>query len=80
MLPTWKQALDAPGAVQLGILKKVFTDRAEWWNLVPDQDIFASGGNTSGQILNLAARHKDGRWAIVYLGGRGRVLDQAGQA
>jgi hypothetical protein len=32
--------------------------------------IFASGGNTSGQILNLAARHKDGRWIIAYLGGK----------
>ena len=70
VLPTWKQALDAPAPTQLGILKKIFEDRKEWWNLVPDQDIFASGGNTSGQILNLAARHKDGRWIIAYLGGK----------
>ena len=67
VLPTWKQALDAPGAVQLGILKKVFLDREEWWNLVPDQSIFASGGNTNGTVLNLAARHKDGKWVMVYL-------------
>ena len=45
-------------------------DRDEWWQLVPDQEIFASGGNTGGQILNLAARHKDGRWIMAYLGGR----------
>jgi len=51
----------------LGILKKLFLDRKEWWNLVPDQTIFASGGNTNGQVLNLAARHKDGQWAMVYL-------------
>ena len=70
VLPTWKQALDAPGAVQLGILKKVFTDRAEWWHLVPDQGLFASGGKTSGQILNLAARHDEGRWAMAYLGSK----------
>src|SRR5271157_546035 len=70
VLPTWKQALDAPGGTQLGILKEIFEGRKEWWNLVPDQDIFASGGNTSGQILNLAARHKDGRWIIAYLGGK----------
>jgi len=68
VLPTWKQALDAPGAVQLGILKKVFLDRKEWWNLVPDQTIFASGGNTNGTVLNLAARHQDGKWVMVYLG------------
>jgi hypothetical protein len=67
VLPTWKQALDAPGATQLGLLKKIFLDRKEWWRLVPDQTIFASGGNTSGQILNLAARHEDGQWIMVYL-------------
>jgi hypothetical protein len=70
ILPTWKQALDAPGAVQLGILKKVFLGLGEWWHLVPDQSIFAAGGQTQGQILNLAARHKDGKWVMVYLGSR----------
>jgi len=60
VLPTWKQALDAPGAVQLGILKKVFLGLSEWWHLVPDQSIFATAGQTQGQILNLAARHRDG--------------------
>jgi uncharacterized protein DUF4038/collagenase-like protein with putative collagen-binding domain len=70
VLPTWKQALDAPGATQLGILKKTFLDRKEWWCLVPDQTVFASGGNTNGQVLNLAARHKDGRWVMAYLGSK----------
>lgn len=70
VLTTWKQALDAPGATQLGILKKVFLDRKEWWFLVPDQTLFASGGITNGQVLNLAARHRDGRWAMVYLGSK----------
>lgn len=70
VLPTWKQALDAPGATQLGILKKIFLERKEWWHLLPDQSVFASGGNTNGQVLNLAARHKDGQWLVVYLGSR----------
>jgi hypothetical protein len=70
VLPTWKQALDAPGATQLGILKKVFLDRKEWWYLVPDQTVFASGSNTNGQVLNLAARHKYGRWIMAYLGSK----------
>jgi hypothetical protein len=43
-------------------------DREEWWNLVPDQSLFAAGGETKGQILNLGARHKDGKWIMVYLG------------
>jgi Protein of unknown function (DUF4038)/Putative collagen-binding domain of a collagenase len=73
ILPTWKSALDAPGASQLGLLKKIFTARDEWWHLVPDQSILATGGNTTGQILTLAARHKDGRWAMVYLGAKGTV-------
>jgi len=69
ILPTWKEALDAPGATQLGILKKNFLDRKEWWHLVPDQAIFAAGGSHSGTILNLAARHKNGEWIVAYLGG-----------
>jgi hypothetical protein len=62
--------LDAPGAVQMGILRKVFEARNEWWNLVPDQSILASGGKTDGNLLNLAARHKDGKWLMVYLADR----------
>jgi hypothetical protein len=67
VLPTWKQALDAPGAAQLGILKEIFLARDEWWELVPDQALLAEGGRTEGTVLNLGARHKDGRWAMVYL-------------
>jgi hypothetical protein len=70
VLPTWKEALDAPGAVQMGILKKIFLDRKEWWDLIPDQTILTSGGNTNGQVLNLAARHKDGLWLMAYLGSK----------
>jgi hypothetical protein len=70
LLPTWRQALDAPGATQMGILKRVFMGRNEWWRLIPDQSVLASGGATNGQVLNLAARHANGQWLIVYLGGR----------
>jgi hypothetical protein len=70
VLPTWKEALDAPGAVQMGILKKIFLDRKEWWDLVRDQAVFIRGENTNGQVLNLAARHKDGLWIIAYLGSK----------
>jgi hypothetical protein len=70
VLDTWKEALDAPGACQMGVLKKIFLARRQWWYLVPDQSIFASGGNTAGDVLNLAARHIDGRWVMVYLGSK----------
>lgn len=67
VLPTWKQALDAPGAAQLGILKKIFIAQREWWELVPDQSLFDKGGQVEGTVLNLSARHKDNRWGMVYL-------------
>jgi hypothetical protein len=67
VLRTWKQALDAPGAVQMGTLKRIFMARREWWLLVPDQSVFASGGQTEGDVLRLAARHRDGKWAMIYL-------------
>lgn len=56
--------------MQLGILKKVFLALSEWWYLVPDQSILTTGGQTQGQILNLAARHKDSKWVMAYLGSR----------
>ncbi len=67
VLSSWKEALDAPGAFQMGILKEIFLDLKEWWFLIPDQSILTSGGNIAGDLLNLAARHKDGKWLIVYL-------------
>jgi hypothetical protein len=68
VLPTWREALDAPGAAQLGLLKRIFEERQEWWYLVPDQSLLTAGGQTEGRVLNLAARHKDGKWALVYCG------------
>ncbi len=67
ILPTWKTALDAPGAQQMGVLRKIFEARPEWWLLVPDQSLLATGGKTDGKVLHLAARHKDGKWAMIYL-------------
>jgi hypothetical protein len=79
VLPTWKQSLDAPGATQLGLLKKLFETRNEWWNIVPDQSILASGGNTKGQVLNLSARHADGRWLMIYLAEKSTVSVDLGK-
>lgn len=52
----------------MGILKKIFTSIPEWWKLVPDQSLFADGGQTEGAVLRLAARHENGLWALFYLG------------
>ena len=67
ILPTWKQALDAPGARQMGILRRVFEARPQWWRLVPDQSLFAAGGQTKGRVLHLAARHPENKWAMTSL-------------
>jgi hypothetical protein len=73
VLPTWKQALDAPGAVQMGHLKRAFEGRTEWWHLVPNPTLLAEGGNTTGSVLNLAAQHPEGKWIMAYLGANAPV-------
>ena len=42
LLPTWKESLHAPGAVQMGVLRKIFEALPEWWLLVPDQSILTA--------------------------------------
>jgi len=64
MLPTWKSALDAPGACQMGVLKRIFT-ALDWWNLIPDQSIFADQESRDTK-LNTAARSKSGDWVMAY--------------
>jgi hypothetical protein len=67
VLPTWREALDAPGAVQMGLLKRALMEREEWWRLIPDHTILTEGGKTEGEVLNLTARHPEGKWLLVYL-------------
>jgi len=71
--PRWREALDDPGAGQMTVLKNTFTRLPEWWKLVPDQSVLSAGGNTRGDLLNLAARSADGKWVIAYLGGEPTV-------
>ena len=66
--PTWREALDAPGAVQMGVLKKTLESLPEWWTLTPDNSLLASGRRCEGAILTLAARHVSDTWAAVYTG------------
>ena len=66
--------LDASGAVQMGILKKIFLARDERWLLVPDQSVFMAGGRSTGKVLNLPASHGHGKWIMVHLADRANVL------
>src|SRR5262249_8252729 len=62
---TWRQALDSPGACQMGILKTILTSR-EWWKQVPDQSVFTSA--TRGEEpLKIATRSTEGDSIVVYL-------------
>ncbi len=58
--------IDAPGSRHLRVFKDIITAQEGWWDLIPDQMLFA-GGAGSGYSLNVAARSADGRWAMVYL-------------
>jgi len=62
----WRSWIDSPGAQHLGICRRVLTGLREWWNLVPDQSLFAAGAG-SGIALNVAARSASDHWALLYL-------------
>jgi hypothetical protein len=60
----WMQAIDHPGAFQMGHLRRLFESRP-WQTLVPDQSIIRSGPVTGPATIR-AARAADGRFAFVY--------------
>ncbi|MCW5976860.1 MAG: DUF4038 domain-containing protein [Bryobacteraceae bacterium] len=63
--PTWKASLDAPGAKNMGVLKRILAS-GEWWKRVPDQSVFTAGAS-GDKTLNTALRSTSGDSAIVYL-------------
>jgi hypothetical protein len=63
---TWRSWIDAPGALHLGVCRKILTALPDWWNLVPDQSLFVAGEG-SGVTLNVAGRSSSARWVLVYL-------------
>ena len=63
---TWESWIDSPGALHLGVARRILTALPRWWDLVPDQSVFASGAG-SGMTLNVAARSAAGEWVLAYL-------------
>ena len=61
----WQEAINFPGAVQMGILRRLFESR-QWYTMVPDQQII-SAGQGSGENHKQAARASDGKFLFVYL-------------
>ncbi|MGD0497986.1 MAG: DUF4038 domain-containing protein [Bryobacteraceae bacterium] len=69
--PSWRHSLDSAGALQMGILKRVFVSR-KWWRYAPYPSLIASGAG-SEERPNVAARSADGDGAIVYVSSPGTV-------
>jgi len=63
MIP-WKEALDNPGAFQMGYVRRLFESRG-FVDLVPDPDLLVNAPKTGpGKVRALRAR--DGSFAFVY--------------
>ncbi|MGE5611837.1 MAG: DUF4038 domain-containing protein [Bacillota bacterium] len=61
----WKEALHSPGAETLRHVKKFLT-AVQWWDLVPDQSVFADGQGKQ-ERLNVAMRSSTGDAIVAYL-------------
>ena len=60
--PGWREAMDAPGAGQMGVLAKVLGSR-RWWEYAPDHSRIVEGGGPM-----TAALGRPGGETLVYLG------------
>ena len=60
----WDQALDHPGAFQMGFVRRLF-ESIPFTKLVPDQKLILNGPLT-GDAKIRAARSSDGSFAIIY--------------
>src|SRR5215217_4446013 len=70
----WKVALDQPGAMQVGLMKRLF-ERYNWQRLTPDQSVIAKD-NPETLEYEVAAVSQDGDFLMAYLPyGRKTVLN-----
>lgn len=60
----WYDSLDAPGAFQMGLLRRLFESRS-FQTLAPDQAMLLDGPSTGGAKIR-AARAVNGSFAIIY--------------
>ncbi|GAK49883.1 hypothetical protein U14_01107 [Candidatus Moduliflexus flocculans] len=60
----WREALDHPGAFQMGLLRRLFQSRP-FQKLLPDQTMIVDGPVSGGAKIR-AARAADGTFAVVY--------------
>src|SRR5262245_23101369 len=60
----WREAMDHPGAFQMGHLRRLFQS-LPFNKLIPDQRLILNGPQTAGAKVR-AARSSDGLFAVVY--------------
>lgn len=65
MHPGWDKTFDTPGASHVCKMKEIVTS-FPWWELVPDQGVFATGVS-SERTLNAAMRSISGDRVLAYL-------------
>jgi len=65
MEPGWESTFDTPGAGHVTLMRKIL-ERLPWWELNPDQGLFASGVG-SEKTLNAGMRSLKGNLALAYL-------------
>jgi hypothetical protein len=65
MEPGWESTFDTPGAAHVTLMRKIL-EGLPWWDLSPDQGLFASGTG-SERTLNTAMRSTNGNLALAYL-------------
>lgn len=68
----WENTFDTPGADHVAKMKEIVTS-LPWWDMVPDQGLFATGIG-SERTLNAALRARDGQRALVYLSSQTTVV------
>ncbi len=61
----WDRTFDTPGAGQVCRMKEIITS-LPWWEMVPDQGVFATGVS-SERTLNTAMRSISGNRVLIYL-------------
>ena len=60
----WDQAIDHPGAFQMGVVRRLFEARP-FHKLIPDAALVVDGPRTGGAKIR-AARAEDGSFALIY--------------
>jgi hypothetical protein len=60
----WYEALDHPGAFQMGLVRRLFESRA-WEKLIPNQEIIKDGPDSGGAKIR-AAVAADSSFAFIY--------------